>query len=114
MCLGRRGWFWLAQSVVTRFETIFLLEFYGSPIHVAGGLSCLFGSEQASSTAFYEQFFLSCLFGSEPITAILFKYALFLSCLFGSELNGKVQRFGLAFLSCLFGSEPWYGVGELS
>ncbi len=72
-------------------------------------LSCLYGSEQASTGGPCTANFLSCLYGSERIDQGSTVVVDFLSCLYGSELGGERQITNVAFLSCLYGSEHQRG-----
>ncbi len=72
-------------------------------------LSCLYGSEQASTGGPCTANFLSCLYGSERIDQGSTVVVDFLSCLYGSELADSHDRSPRRFLSCLYGSEHQRG-----
>ncbi len=78
-------------------------------------LSCLYGSEQASTGGPCTANFLSCLYGSEHQRGQVVAFRRFLSCLYGSEPVGRGPPSVRPFLSCLYGSEqrfdlppPWH------
>ncbi len=108
-----------------RLAVLLFLEFlsclYGSEQASTGGpctanfLSCLYGSERIDQGSTVVVDFLSCLYGSEHQRGQVVAFRRFLSCLYGSEPVGRGPPSVRPFLSCLYGSEqrfdlppPWH------